>query len=177
MTPRSIASIPLCYLSFPPSPHPLSPSPPPPLFASTTHKQTVALHEGRQVTLHLECDAHATSIPHLKARCLLDLVPALKEDLIPSYDLEALLHPPPPPTTGTTASSGTRDELALVGLIKTVRLEHKKSGNALDESSTGASLFAARIADGASLLLEWGAPPATGKALVKFYVRVGTCTQ
>ncbi|CAM9781452.1 unnamed protein product [Scytosiphon promiscuus] len=144
------------------------------------HDVAVALHEGRQVTLHLECDAHATSIPHLKARCLLDLVPSLKEDLIPSSALEALLPPAPPASaaagTAGATSGGRRDELALVGLIKTVRLEHKKSGNALDESSTGASLFAARIADGASLLLEWGAPPATGKALVKFYVRVGNST-
>ncbi|CAN0382273.1 unnamed protein product, partial [Ectocarpus fasciculatus] len=78
--------------------------------------------------------------------------------------------------TATATASGAKEELALVGLVKTVRLENTKSGNALDESSTGASLFATRITEGAQLMLLWGAPPATGKALVKFYVRVGNST-
>ncbi|CAN0142172.1 unnamed protein product, partial [Ectocarpus sp. 12 AP-2014] len=142
------------------------------------HDVAVATHEGQRVLLNLECDVHATSIPHLKALCLLGLVPALKENAIPSSQIQALLPSPPPPTRGTAAApaSGAKEELALVGLVKTVRLENTKSGNALDESSTGASLFATRITDGARLMLQWGAPPATGKALVKFYVRVGNST-
>ncbi|CAB1098165.1 unnamed protein product [Ectocarpus sp. CCAP 1310/34] len=139
------------------------------------HDVAVATHEGQRVLLNLECDVHATSVPHLKALCLLGLVPALKENAVPSSQIQALLPPPPPPARGTATApaSGAKEELALVGLVKTVRLEDTKSGNALDESSTGASLFAARVTDGAQLMLQWGAPPATGKALVKFYVRVG----
>lgn len=138
--------------------------------------KTVTVHSGQRVTLRLECDAHATSIPHLKALCLLDLVPDLNK--LPSAALGGLLPQPPRNTSSSSSSGGASpgggtDDLALVALVKTVRLENSKSGNALDESSTGASLFAARISDGTSLLLEWGAPPATGKALVKFYVRVG----
>lgn len=153
-----------------PPPTPLPPYPPP-----STTANTVATHEGQRVLLNLECDVHATSIPHLKALCLLGLVPALKENAIPSSQIQALLPPPPPPPGGTATApaSGAKEELALVGLVKTVRLENTKSGNTLDESSTGASLFATRITEGAQLMLQWGAPPATGKALVKFYVRVG----
>lgn len=135
----------------------------------------MTVHSDEPVTLRLECDAQATSIPHLKALCLLDLVPSL--DKLPSAEIRAMLPPPPAPPAGAAAASAAgapaKDDLALVALVKTVRLENRKSGNTLDESSAGASLFAAKIADNTPLLLEWGAPPATGKALVKFYVRVG----
>eukprot|EP00903_Cladosiphon_okamuranus_P007249 g7034.t2 len=140
------------------------------------HDVAVTVHSNEPVTLKLECDAQATSIPHLKALCLLDLVPSL--DKIPSSEITAILPPPPPAATAAASSAPTpaKDDLALVSLVKTVRLENRKSGNTVDESSAGANLFAAKIADGTPLLLEWGAPPATGKALVKFSVRVGNST-
>eukprot|EP00752_Nemacystus_decipiens_P001274 g1270.t1 len=139
------------------------------------HDVAVAVHSDEPVTLKLECDAQATSIPHLKALCLLDLVPSL--DKLPSAEIKAILPPPPPTPASSSAGPPARsDDPALVALVKTVRLENRKSGNTLDESSAGASLFAAKIADGTPLLLEWGAPPATGKALVKFFVRVGNST-
>lgn len=133
----------------------------------------MTVHSDEPVTLNLECDAQATSISHLKALCLLDLVPSL--DKLSSAEIKAMLPPLPPPTTAAASSAAApaKDDLALVALVKTVRLENRKSGNTLDESSAGASLFAAKIADGTPLLLEWGPPPATGKALVKFSVRVG----
>lgn len=132
----------------------------------------MSVHSDEPVRLKVECDAQATSIPSLKALCLLDLVPSL--DKLPSSEIKAVLPPPPPTTAASSAGAPpARDELALVALVKTVRLENRKSGNTLDESSAGASLFAAKITDGTPLLLEWGAPPATGKALVKFSVRVG----
>lgn len=134
----------------------------------------MTVHSDEPVKLKLECDAQATSIPHLKALCLLDLVPSL--DRLPSAEIEAMLPAPPAAAAssgGALASATGRDDLALVALVRTVRLENRKSGNTLDESSAGASLFAAKIADNTPLLLEWGAPPATGKALVKFCVRVG----
>lgn len=128
----------------------------------------MTVHSDEAVTLKLECDAQATSIPHLKALCLLDLVPSL--DKVPSAEIKAML---PPSAAAAAEAAAAKDDLALVALVKTVRLENRKSGNTLDESSAGASLFAAKIADGTPLLLEWGAPPATGKALVKFSIRVG----
>lgn len=164
-------------------PPPLPPSPLPSLSLPP-----VTFHNERRVTLEIEVDALDTGIPHLKARCLLSLVPGLAT--LPASAAGSLLPPPPSPSPSSSNSnsagqaarlgnstgsnsSGGKDELALVGLVKRVRLEYSKSGYALEEAAEGASLKTARVSDGACLVLEWGVPPETGKARVKFSVRVG----
>lgn len=145
------------------------------------------------MTLEIEVDALDTGVPHLKARCLLSLVPGLATLL--ASDAGSLLPPPPSPlassnlnstgqaaqaarlgnSTGSNGGGGGwgKDELALAGLVKRARLEYTKSGYALEEAAEGASLKAARVSDGACLVLEWGVPPETGKARLKFSVRIG----
>ena len=152
----------------------------------------MTFHNEQRVTLEIEVDALDTGVPHLKARCLLSLVPGLAT--LPASDAGSLLPHPPSPSASSNLSStgqaaqaarlgnssgsnggggGVKDELALAGLVKRVRLEYAKSGYALEEAAEGASLKAARVSDGACLVLEWAAPPETGKARVKFSVRVG----
>lgn len=187
VTPVRVPAMLLPSFLLPPLPVPPS-SPPPPLVLPP-----VTFHNERRVTLQIESDALDTGIPHLKARCLLSLVPDLAT--LPTSAVESLLPPPPSPMASSSSSNpssagqaarlgnsggsnssaggGGKDDLALVGLVRRVRLDYARSGYSLEEASEGASLKAARVSDGACLVLEWGVPPETGKARIKFSVRVG----
>lgn len=147
----------------------------PPLFLSVI-RSPVKHHSREAVSISLEVDARGTSIPHLKARCLLSLAPGLR-DLNASDLAPGTL---PAGTATSDAESGrssstveTRRLKALAGLVDNVRLADSAGSSALDESSASASVHDAKVKDGASLTLVWGAPPACGKAIVKFWVMKG----
>lgn len=136
-------------------------------------RETVTLHNDQRVSLRLEFDPRVTSVPHLKARSLLSLAPELAS--LPLSAIAAMLPVSPSPSTSQSSPSFS-EQLALVRLVPLVRLEFEKSGAALDECSVGVSgmtLEAAKIVDQTSLVLDWGAPATTGKANIKFHVRVG----
>lgn len=75
-----------------------------------------------------------------------------------------------------------RGRLALADIVSSVRLttneasgdEPGLSASTLEEcSAAGATLHSARIKNGSSLFLEWGAPLASGRTIVKFLVVTG----
>lgn len=154
--------------------------PPPPVFAICI---SVEHHAGRPVIIYLEADGESTTVPHVKARCLLNLAPGLM-----SLQTSALDFPLPTPTpsrSGTNsvalaaAAAGFEGQLALAGMVSSVRLSGNDSGTygLVLEESVGSgdemSLHAAKVRSGSSLMLEWGAPLPSGKTRIKFQMVTG----
>lgn len=169
-----------------------STAPPPPTPSSSPCPPSpVKYHDGQPVRISLDVDAHTTSIPHLKARCLVSLAPSLRELDVSDLALGTVPADSSSPAVtafeggsggGSCSGSGAvvarvvdgqvlrrRGGSALARLVGSVRLADD-FGSTLDESSAGASVSLAKVTDGTSLTLEWGAPPACGKAIVKFWV-------
>lgn len=121
-------------------------------------------------------DGPSTTLALFQARCLLTLAPALSMPSTPSTAEQSSLadHPTAPGKKDRQVS----EEPAVVGMLPCLRLAGSGAvSGTLDKlTSGGVSLAAAHVRDGASLVLEWAAPPASGKAVVRFQVVTGEMT-